>query len=87
MYFCYRDMIGFRNEKGKGYRIGYSYSSDLINWTRDDEKGGMMLSESGWDCEMMCYPNIFEMNGKVYLLYNGNNFGSDGFGLAILEEN
>lgn len=85
MYFCYRNMIGFRQEKGKGYRLGYAYSDDLINWTRDDKLGGISLSDSGWDSEMMCYPNIFEMDGNIYLLYNGNHFGKDGFGLAILD--
>jgi len=85
MYFCYRDMLGFRNEKNKGYRIGYAYSFDLENWTRDDEQGGISLSETGWDSEMMCYPNIFEIDGDIYLLYNGNKFGKNGFGLAKLE--
>ena len=84
MYFCYRHMIGFRDEPGKGYRLGSAYSSDLINWRRDDSNAGIDLSESGWDSQMMCYPNIFECQGNVYLIYNGNDFGSDGFGLAKL---
>lgn len=86
MYFCYRHMIGFRNEKNKGYRLGYAYSDDLINWTRDDDKVGISTTEGDWDSDMMCYPNIFEMDGKVYLLYNGNEFGKHGFGIAELEE-
>jgi len=84
MYFCYRHMAGFRTEKGKGYRLGYAYSEDLVKWTRDDEHAGIDLSEDGWDSEMMCYPNIFEFNNSVYLLYNGNNFGKYGFGIAKL---
>lgn len=86
MFFCYRSMVGFRTEKGKGYQIGYAYSDDLITWTRDDSKAGITLSEDGWDSEMMCYPNIFESNGNVYLLYNGNNFGRNGFGIAKLKK-
>lgn len=86
MYFCYRDMIGFRNKKGKGYRLGYAYSKDLVNWTRDDGGGGISLSTVGWDSEMMCYPNIFKLDNNIYLLYNGNNFGKDGFGIAVLED-
>jgi predicted GH43/DUF377 family glycosyl hydrolase len=84
MYFCYRHMVGFRDEKGKGYKLGYAYSDDLVNWSRDDEKAGIELSDKGWDSEMMCYPNIFEFNNEVYLLYNGNDFGRDGFGIARL---
>jgi hypothetical protein len=84
MYFCYRHMVGFRDEKGKGYRLGYAYSDDLVKWTRDDDQAGIELSGSGWDSQMMCYPNIFECNKQVYLLYNGNNFGKSGFGIAKL---
>jgi hypothetical protein len=34
---------------------------------------------------MLCYPNLFECDGRTYLLYNGNEFGRHGFGIAILE--
>jgi hypothetical protein len=34
---------------------------------------------------MLCYPHVFELNAKVYMLYNGNEFGRYGFGLAELE--
>lgn len=85
MYFCYRHMMGFRNDKSKAYRIGYAYSDDLINWCRDDEKAGISTSENSWDSDMMCYPHIFELDGQIYLFYNGNEFGKYGFGAAILE--
>jgi hypothetical protein len=87
MYFCYRHMVGFRNEKEKGYRLGYAYSDDLINWTRDDENAGIDLSSEGWDSDMMCYPNIFTCRERVYLIYNGNDFGRNGFGIAKLISN
>ncbi len=85
MYFCFRDVFGFRQDKTKGYRIGYAYSDDLVNWTRDDRQGGITTSPEGWDADMMCYPHIFEVDGRVYLLYNGNEFGKAGFGAALLE--
>lgn len=86
MYFCYRHQFGFREEKEKGYRFGYAYSNDLMDWTRDDSKVGIDVSESGWDSDMMCYPHVFEMDNQVYMLYNGNEFGKYGFGLAKLEK-
>jgi hypothetical protein len=85
MYFCYRHMVGFRTVKEKGYRLGYAYSDDLINWIRDDVNAGITTTEGAWDSDMMCYPNLVEVNGKIYLLYNGNEFGKNGFGLAQLE--
>jgi hypothetical protein len=43
------------------------------------------MTQGDWDSDMRCYPCIFEMDGQVYLLYNGNEFGRYGFGLARLE--
>ena len=34
---------------------------------------------------MLCYPHVFECDGRVYMLYNGNEFGRYGFGAAVLE--
>lgn len=85
MYFCFRDVFGFRTDKSKAYRLGYAYSKDLINWTRDDQAGGMDVSAEGWDSDMLCYPNIYEADGRIYLLYNGNAFGKSGFGAAVLD--
>ena len=85
MFFCYREAIGFRNIRESGYRIGYAYSTDLINWVRNDSKVGIDVSENGWDSDMLCYPHVFICNGEIYMLYNGNEFGRFGFGIAVLE--
>jgi len=84
MFFTYRYAHDFKN-KERGYKIGYAYSFDAINWKRDDSQVGIRLSETGWDSEMMHYPHVFELDGKVYMIYNGNNFGEEGFGLAEME--
>ena len=85
MYFCYRYATDFRTNPQRAYRLGYAYSFDLIEWTRDDENAGIERSKDGWDSEMMCYPFLFSDENKNYLLYNGNAFGRYGFGLAVLE--
>lgn len=84
MYFCYRAVHGFRERAEKSYRIGYAYSVDLINWVRDDSLVGIDVSPAGWDSEMQCYPHVFKCDDNVYMLYNGNEFGRYGFGLAVL---
>lgn len=86
MFFCYRQSTDFRKNRNRGYKIGYAFSDDLVNWTRDDANVGIDVSESGWDSEMLCYPHVFEMDDEVYLMYNGNEFGRFGFGLAKLEK-
>lgn len=75
MWFCCR---------GTKYRLGYAESEDGLNWIRDDERAGMTVSDSGWDCEMVCYPYVFSHRGRTYMLYNGNSYGKTGFGLASL---
>jgi predicted GH43/DUF377 family glycosyl hydrolase len=85
MFFCYREAIGFRKAKERGYRIGYAYSHDLVHWIRDDENAGIDVSEDEWDSDMQCYPHVFKCDDNVYMLYNGNEFGRYGFGLAVLE--
>lgn len=85
MYFCYRHSSDFRVNASRGYRIGHASSDDLRHWRRDDEELGIGLSPSGWDSQMMCYPHVFASDDRIYMLYNGNEFGRDGFGLAVLE--
>ncbi len=86
MFFCYRQSFDFRNNANRGYRIGHAWSDDLKNWVRDDENPKLHGSPGAWDADMQCYPHAFECDSKVYLLYNGNEFGRYGFGLAILEQ-
>ncbi len=88
MYFCYRAAHGFREHPDKAYRIGYAHSIDLINWVRDDTQAGIDVSatDTEWDSQMQCYPHVFECDGRVYMLYNGNEFGRHGFGLAVLRK-
>ena len=85
MFFCYRHSTDYRNKKN-GYRIGYASSTDLINWTRDDERAGITVSEEGWDAEMVSYPHVFELDNNIYMLYLGNQVGRYGFGIAKLEK-
>jgi hypothetical protein len=84
MVFCYRSHVGFRTGKSNAYRLGYARSADLRRWVRDDSALGLDLSAEGWDSEMMCYPHLFSYRNRVWLLYNGNQFGRNGFGLAVL---
>lgn len=87
MLFCYRQATDFKNNRERSYRIGYAFSDDLKNWIRDDDNVGIDVSEDGWDSDMLCYPHVFHCDDKIYMLYNGNDFGRFGFGLAVLEDN
>lgn len=86
MFFCYRQSSDFRSNKQRGYRIGHAWSDDLRNWQRDDAQPALGIEDGAWDSDMQCYPHVFKCEGTVYLLYNGNEFGRGGFGLAALQQ-
>jgi hypothetical protein len=83
MAFCFRSAFGFRTEPDLGYKLDFALSSDLIHWERDSSFISISKHPSGWDSDMKCYPNLSVHDGKLLLLYNGNNFGKYGFGLAV----
>jgi hypothetical protein len=85
MYFCYRYATDFRMNSNRSYRLGYAWSRDLRTWTRDDRAAGIDVSPSGWDADMLCYPHVFWCDQQAYMLYNGNAFGRQGFGVAVME--
>ena len=79
MWFSYRESVS--------YKVGYAESENGIDWERDDIKAGIFASTSkGWDSEMVCYPFICEHKSKRYMLYNGNQYGKTGFGLAVFNQ-
>lgn len=80
MWFSYR-----AQQYIKTYRIGYAESVDGIKWIRKDDESGIDVSIEGWDSEMICYPFVFDLNNNRYMLYNGNEYGKTGIGLAILD--
>ena len=84
MFFCCRRSTNYRGKAG-GYRIAYAKSTDLIEWTRNDSLAGICVSDVGWDSEMISYPHVFEVDGKTYMAYLGNQVGRYGFGLAVLD--
>lgn len=71
--------------RGSSYRIGYAESTDGLNWTRLDQHSGIDVSDSGWDSEMIAYPYVFKHGGVYHMLYNGNDYGRTGIGLAKLK--
>ncbi|MEO8211109.1 MAG: hypothetical protein ABI840_11175 [bacterium] len=79
MWYSFRG--GFKSSK---YRIGYAESLDGVRWKRKDEEVNLEVSNNGWDSEMICYPYVFHHEKSFYMLYNGNDYGKTGFGLAVI---
>lgn len=75
--------FSYRGKPGLPYRIGYAWSADSLTWSLRAGCAGIDVSEAGWDSEMIEYPFVFDHEGARYMLYNGNDYGRTGFGLAI----
>jgi hypothetical protein len=84
MWYSHRSAFDYRDGQ-HSYRIGYAMSTDGLNWTRADAL--FNLERSDWDAKMQCYPAVFYAKGKLWMLFNGNTFGREGFGLAVCDGN
>jgi predicted GH43/DUF377 family glycosyl hydrolase len=73
----------YSSSRGQGYRLGYAVSQDGLAWRRCDNMAGLYPSDSGWDSLAVAYPSLIEYGNRLFLFYNGNNFGKDGVGLAV----
>ncbi len=76
-------MIYSARRLGETYRIYSATSDDGLAWQRDGTPI-LDVAESGWDSEMVCYGCGLDTAQGKFLLYNGNAYGKDGFGAALL---
>ncbi|NIY94213.1 hypothetical protein [Vibrio diazotrophicus] len=81
--------FSYRSGTGEKYRIGHSYKNNDGDWILDLDNSGIDVSDdpNSWESEMLCYPFVFECDGEIYMLYNGNQYGKSGFGIAKLDKN
>lgn len=72
--------------RGIGYRIGYAESEDGRTWHRDDDRAGLTATGEGWESHSVEYACVFDHDGTRWMLYNGDNYGETGIGLAIQQD-
>jgi len=71
--------ISVRTETG--YTL-CSFPDSGDGFARDKAHHVVSVSDSGWDSEMTCFGAPYRAAGSEFLLYNGNQFGRTGFGVA-----
>lgn len=78
------DEFTFYSIRKEQYKIGLS---------KRDKKSGKWLrlssdilgaSKDNWESEAACYPSLIHINQRIYMFYNGNNYGRTGVGVAEL---
>jgi hypothetical protein len=81
----YKMWFSYVNSNVGKYRIGYAESTDGEIWLRKDEAAGLSLDDE--HCrEMICYPAVFNLAGRYFMVYNGDHYGESGFCVAVSEE-
>jgi hypothetical protein len=68
--------------RGSAYRIGYARSADGLTWAREDERAGLRPFGEGWESDSVEYGFVLDHDGRRWILYNGNDYGATGIGLA-----
>ena len=68
------------------YELGFARSADGKHWERRDQDLRFVGTAEAWEDKERTYPFVFDHSGRRYMLYNGNGYGREGFGLAILEQ-
>lgn len=82
----YRMFYSVRRKSLRAYRLGYAESQDGHAWRRMDEKLNLDVTPDGYDSDAIMYAAPIQVDDKLYVFYNGNDFGRDGFAVAVLEE-
>jgi hypothetical protein len=67
------------------YQLGFAHSVDGTRWERRDRDLRFVGRPEAWEARERTYPFVFDHGGRRYMLYNGNGYGREGFGIAILE--
>ena len=76
-------MIYSARRLGETYRIYSANSVDGLAWQRANHPV-IDVASSGWDSDMVCYGSRLDSPAGDFLLYNGNAYGKDGFGAALI---
>jgi hypothetical protein len=81
----YRMFYSVRRKSFGAYRMGYAESPDGRDWTRMDDRLGLDVTPGSFDSDAIMYAAPIEVDGVLYVFYNGNDFGREGFAVARLE--
>lgn len=82
----YRMFYSVRRKSFAAYRLGYADSADGRLWERRDENLGLDAGPDSFDDRAIMYAATIELNGLTYCFYNGNDYGRDGFAVAVRED-
>ena len=87
MFFCKRKNYNYKTNKKNSYKLYYSISKNLLDWSISRKITLQKGLIEKWNNTMQCYPFVFEHNNKIYIAFSGNYFGKMGFGIFEIKKN
>jgi len=72
-----------RRKSLRAYRMGHAVSSDGLSWLRQDEDVGLDVTPDSFDSDAIMYAAPIQVGDATYCYYNGNDFGRNGFAVAV----
>jgi hypothetical protein len=82
----YRMYYSVRRRSLRAYRMGFAESADGREWNRDDARMNLGAGPERYDDAAIMYAATIEAAGRTWCFYNGNDFGREGFALAVREQ-
>jgi hypothetical protein len=64
------------------YKIGFVWLDDFSTATQVGGIPPFLPSLNNWENEMVEYPSLFVRDKKLFMLYNGNDYGKTGIGIT-----
>ena len=81
----YQLFFSVRRRSLGAYRLAYAESDDGRVWQRMDDQLNLDVTPGSFDSDAIMYAAPLRIGSRLYLFYNGNDFGRDGLALAELE--
>lgn len=82
----YEMYYSVRRKSLRAYRMGYAVSTDGLSWRRRDEQMGLDITPGSFDSDAIMYAAPIRVGERMYCYYNGNDFGRDGFAVAVRQQ-
>lgn len=79
LFYSYKNY----SNKGRNYKIGFALKKNK-KWVRKDNIT-FKKSKDKFDNQMQEYGALIKYEKKIFMFYNGNNYGEEGVGLAELK--
>ena len=81
--YCARRVSAFRDDRDAAYHLVFMHSDDGIKWQKSRQENIFMPSDFAQI--MQAYPYIYRAADKIFMLYNGDNFGRAGILIAEMD--